>query len=74
MRKRTNVELEMDYVERIRRRYGLATIKDAVDLALRRLAGEITATREEVLKLQGSMPDFEIGFKEDEPIEDIWPS
>ena len=74
MRKRTNIELEMDYVERIQRRYGLTTIKDAVDLALRRLAGEIRATREDVLKLRGSMPDFEIGFKDEDPIEDIWPS
>lgn len=64
----------MDYVERIKKRYGLTTIKDAVDLALRRLAGEIKTTREEMRKFRGSMPDFEIGFKEEDPIEDTWPS
>jgi len=72
MRKRTNIELEMDYVERIRNRYGLTTIKDAVDLALRRLAGEEPMTREEVLAMAGSMPDFEVPPRQDRPIQE-WP-
>jgi len=72
MRKRTNIELEMDYVERIKKRYGLATIKDAVDLALRRLAGEV-ATREDVLKLEGSMPHLEMPDRRDRQF-DGWPS
>jgi Arc/MetJ family transcription regulator len=58
MRKRTNIELEMDFVEAIMRRFGLRTKTAAVDLALRRLAGE-PMTKEEVLAMQGSMPDFE---------------
>jgi len=69
MKKRTNIEIETDYIERIQTRYGLTTIKDAVDLALKRLAAEIP-TKEEVLALEGFDPDFEIGGK-DEPGEEI---
>lgn len=53
MRKRTNIELEMDYVEEIMRRFRLRTKTAAVDLALRRLAGE-AMTKEEVLGMQGA--------------------
>jgi Arc/MetJ family transcription regulator len=71
MRKRTNIEVEMDYVERIKTRYGLTTIKDAVDLALRRLAGVTPMTREEMLNMRGFDPDYEVGFVEEDPIEEI---
>jgi len=60
MKKRTNIELEMDYVERIMEFYGLRTMTEAVDLALQRLAGERRLAREELLALEGSMPDFEV--------------
>ncbi|MGH2757951.1 MAG: type II toxin-antitoxin system VapB family antitoxin, partial [Actinomycetota bacterium] len=40
MKQRTNIELEMSYVEEIMRRFRLRTKTEAVDLALRRLAGE----------------------------------
>ena len=73
MEKRTNIEIEMDYVDAIKKRYGLTTIKDAVDLALRRLAGDAPMTKEELLAMEGSMPDFEMPPR-DGPIEDIWPS
>lgn len=40
---RTNIDLDDDLLAVVMRRYGLRTKKDAVDLALRRLAGpEIT--------------------------------
>ena len=72
MRKRTNIELEMDYVERIMDRYGLPTKTAAVDLALRRLAGELPPpTTEQLLALEGSMPDFEVPPRSDRPIQEF---
>lgn len=71
MRKRTNIELEMDYVERIMNRYGLHTKTEAVDLALRRLAAEIPATKEEVLAMHGEDPDFYVPPRSDRPLGEI---
>ena len=51
---RTNIEIEDAYVERIMRQYGLRTKTDAVDLALRRTAGAIPMTKDEVLGMQGA--------------------
>ncbi len=51
-RQRTNIELEDAYVEAIMRRYGLRTKTEAVDLALRRLAGQ-PCTREEAVAMRG---------------------
>ncbi|MEX2395016.1 MAG: type II toxin-antitoxin system VapB family antitoxin [Actinomycetota bacterium] len=72
MRRRTNIELEMDLVEQIRRRFGLRTITEAVHLALERLAGPLPMTTEELLAMRGSMPDFDVP-EDDNPIEPIWP-
>jgi Arc/MetJ family transcription regulator len=52
-RVRTNIEIEDDYVQVIMRRYHLRTKTDAVDLALRKTAGE-PMTREEALAMRGS--------------------
>jgi Arc/MetJ family transcription regulator len=49
---RTNIEIDDDYVQRIMRRYRLRTKTEAVDLALRRLAGD-PMTREEALGMRG---------------------
>lgn len=69
MRKRTNIELEMDYVEAIMRRYRLSTKTEAVDMALRQLAGQ-PMSREEALAMRGAFPDFELPADEP-PIEQI---
>lgn len=53
VRTRTNIEIENDYVERIMRRYGLRTKTEAVDLALRALAGQ-PMTRKEILAMEGA--------------------
>ncbi len=50
---RTNLELEDDYVQAIMDRYGLRTKTAAVDLALRRLAGQ-PYTREQALAMRGA--------------------
>ena len=43
----------MTYVNEIMRRYGLRTKREAVDLALRHLAGQ-PMTREEALAMEGA--------------------
>lgn len=50
---RTNIEIEDELVARVMRRYRVTTKREAVDLALRRAAGE-PYTRAELLELQGS--------------------
>lgn len=52
-RTRTNIEIEDDYVQRIMCRYHLRTKTEAVDLALRSLAGQ-PMTLEEALAMEGS--------------------
>jgi Arc/MetJ family transcription regulator len=51
-RTRTNIEIDDDAVAEVMERYGLRTKREAVDLALRRLAGE-PMTREEALAMRG---------------------
>jgi len=50
---RTNIEIEESYLEAVMDRYGLRTKTEAVDLALRRLAGE-PMSREEALRMRGA--------------------
>jgi Arc/MetJ family transcription regulator len=51
-RARTNIEIEDAYVQIIMDRYGVRTKTEAVDLALRHLAGQ-PMTREEALAMRG---------------------
>jgi Arc/MetJ family transcription regulator len=50
---RTNIEIEDVYVKAIMDRYGVHTKTEAVDLALRHLAGQ-PMTREEALEMRGA--------------------
>ncbi len=52
-RLRTNIEIEDDYVQTIMDRYGVRTKTEAVELALRHLAGQ-PMTRDEALAMRGS--------------------
>ena len=52
-RSRTNIEIEDDYIEAIMNRFGVHTKTDAVDLALRHLAGQ-PMTRDEALAMRGA--------------------
>jgi Arc/MetJ family transcription regulator len=49
---RTNIEIEQDLVEAIMDRFGVRTVTEAVDLALRHLAGQ-PMTRDEALAMHG---------------------
>lgn len=50
---RTNIDIDDELIERAMERYQLRTKKEAVDLALRRLVGDVM-TREEALAMRGS--------------------
>lgn len=50
---RTNIEIEDSYLQAIMDRYHLRTKTEAVDLALRRLAGQ-PMTRQEALAMRGA--------------------
>ena len=50
---RTNIEIEDTYLRVIMDRYGLRTKTEAVELALRHLAGQ-PMTREEALAMRGA--------------------
>ena len=52
-RTRTNIEIENDYVDVIIKRFGVRTKTDAIDLALRHLAGD-PMSREEALAMRGT--------------------
>lgn len=52
-RVRTNIEIEDSYVEAIMDRYGVRTKTEAVDYALRHLAGQ-PMTREQALGMRGA--------------------
>jgi Arc/MetJ family transcription regulator len=52
-RVRTNIEIEDDYLRAVMVRYGVHTKTEAVDLALRHLAGQ-PMTRDEALAMRGA--------------------
>jgi Arc/MetJ family transcription regulator len=52
-RVRTNIEIEDVYLQTVMDRYGLRTKTEAVDLALRHLAGQ-PLTRDEALAMRGA--------------------
>ncbi len=52
-KQRTNIEIEDTYLQAIMDRHGLRTKTEAVDLALRHLAGQ-PMTREEALAMRGA--------------------
>ena len=52
-RARTNIEIDEGYLRTIMDRYGVHTKTEAVDLALRHLAGQ-PMTREEAIAMRGA--------------------
>jgi len=58
-RVRTNIEIEDTYLQAVMDRYGLHTKTEAVELALRHLAGQ-PMTREEALAMRGAHAIAEI--------------
>ena len=58
-RTRTNIEIEDSYLQTVMQRYGVQTKTEAVDLALRHLAGQ-PFSREEALAMRGAQAIGEI--------------
>jgi Arc/MetJ family transcription regulator len=58
-RVRTNIEIEDDYLRAVMDRYGVHTKTEAVDLALRHLAGQ-PLSRDEALAMRGAHAIVEI--------------
>lgn len=58
-RTRTNIEIDDAALDVVMRRYGLRTKTEAVDLALKRLAGQ-PMTREEALAMRGKRATREV--------------
>jgi len=56
---RTNIDIDDELVQVVMDRYKLTTKKDAVDFALRHVAGQ-QMTIEEALAMEGAMPDLEV--------------
>ena len=56
---RTNIDIDDDLVERVMVRYRLTTKREAVDYALRHLAGQPKTTFE-ILEMFGAFPDYEV--------------
>jgi Arc/MetJ family transcription regulator len=59
VRVRTNIEIEDDYLRAVMDRYGVHTKTEAVDLALRHLAGQ-PMSRDEALAMRGAHAIVEI--------------
>ena len=56
---RTNIDVNDELVEIVMMRYQLKTKREAVDYALRHLAG-MPMAKEEAMAMFGSMPNFEV--------------
>ncbi len=66
---RTNIDLDDELVAEVMRRYGIATKKDAVDLALRRLVG-VPLSRDFLLGLEGVGWEGDLGaLRSEQPVE-----
>lgn len=55
---RTNIDIDDELIHRVMVRYHLTTKREAVDYALRALAGQ-PMTRAEMLEFFGAFPDLE---------------
>ena len=61
---RTNIDIDDELVATVMQRYGLTSKKDAVDYALRNLAGQPLLTTEEILAMQGAnLIEFDVGAR-----------
>lgn len=64
---RTNIDIEDSLIERVMRRYGVTTKREAVDLALRRADVEPLSTAE-ALALQGTGWEADLAaLRDDKP-------
>ena len=70
---RTNIDIDDELVAEVMRRYDLKTKREAVDVALRRLAGPAVTT-EDILSLEGIGWDGDLDEMRNDPVERTWHS
>jgi Arc/MetJ family transcription regulator len=68
---RTNIEIDDELIARVMQRYGVRTKREAVDLALKRAAGE-AMSREEALAMEGSGWDGDLMAMRSDRIDATW--
>ena len=67
---RTNIDIDDALVAEVMRRFGVATKREAVDLALRRLVGPVMS-RQEMLAMEGTGWDGDLTRLRDDPVESV---
>ncbi|MGL5819017.1 MAG: type II toxin-antitoxin system VapB family antitoxin [Phycicoccus sp.] len=67
---RTNIDIDGELVGEVMRRYDLATKREAVDFALRRLVGPVM-TREEMLAMEGVGWDGDLAGLRSDVVADV---
>ncbi len=67
---RTNIEIDDELIGTAMRRFGLATKREAVDFALRRLVGPVMA-REEMLAMEGTGWAGDLDSLRTDPVERV---
>ncbi len=68
---RTNIEIDDQLITRVMERYGVRTKREAVDLALRRAAGE-AMSREEALAMRGTGWSGDLDAMRQDRMERLW--
>ncbi len=64
---RTNIDIDDDLVDRVMKKYGLKTKREAVDLALRRAAGPVL-TKELLESIEGIGWDGDLDEIRNDPV------
>ena len=64
---RTNIDIDDELIERVMKKFGLRTKREAVDMALRRAAGPPKLTPEEILAYAGTGWDGDLDEIRDDP-------
>lgn len=67
---RTNIDIDDDLIDAVMKRYRFRTKREAVDVALRRLAGN-PMTMEELLAMEGSGWDGDLDEMRGAPVVDL---
>ena len=66
---RTNVDIDDELIARVMKKYGLRTKREAIDFALRRVAGPAKMTPDEILALAGTGWDGDLDEIRNDPAE-----
>ena len=68
---RTNIDIDDELMARVMQRYGVRTKREAVDLALKRAAGE-AMSREEALAMRGTGWEGDLDAMRQDRMQRLW--